>query len=205
MKRLNWAFALLLLAFTVPAAAVTDINIFLGQKSLDSADWGAGSEMGAGVSLDEQGEFGILMNFAGYNWPVSIAVDLLGSSDEVDYYDTYYNSYGRVTASTSELDLGVRKVFGIYGTSLHPYVGGGLALVTGTIEDQVFYVGSYDDSDSGTGLWLNGGIFWSIGHFNIGLDARYSEADVTLLSYYGNPVTVNAGGSHAGLIVGYSW
>jgi len=205
MKRSNWFFAALFLVIAAPASAVTDINIFLGQKNLDSADWGAGSDMGAGVSLDKQGEFGVLMNFAGYNWPVSIAVDLLGSSEEVDYYDTYYSSYGRVTASTSELDLGVRKVFGIYGTALHPYVGGGLALITGSIEDNVYYVGTYSDSDTGAGVWLNGGIFWSIGHFNLGLDARYSNADVTLISYYGNPVSVNAGGTHGGVIFGYSW
>ncbi len=206
MKLKNWALAALLLASTAPAFAVTDINIFLGQKNLDSGDWGANSYLGSGVSLDQQGEFGILMNFSGYNWPVSLAVDLLGSSHEADYYSSYYGSYGRVTASTSELDLGVRKVFGIYGTTLHPYVGGGLALVTGSIEDQLFdYYGTYfNDSNSGAGLWLNGGIFWSIGHFNIGFDARYSKADVSIAPY-GTPVTVNAGGSHGGLILGYSW
>ncbi len=204
MKLKNWALATLLLASTAPAFAVTDINIFLGQKNLDSGDWGANSYLGSGASLDQQGEFGVLMNFSGYNWPVSIAVDLLGSSHQVDYYSYYYGSYGRVTASTSELDLGVRKVFGIYGTTLHPYVGGGLALITGSIDDHVDYVGTFSDSDTGGGFWLNGGMFVSLGHFNIGFDARYSKADVTIAPY-GTPVTVNAGGSHGGLILGYSW
>lgn len=198
MKRLKWVIAALFCAMTAPAMAVSDINFFLGQKNLDSADWGANSYLGNSLSLDQQGEFGVLMNFAGYNWPVSIAVDVLFSGHEAN---ACFSSVGcgSTTGVTSELDLGVRKVFNIYGTSLHPYVGGGLALVTGSIEDDYYYY--YDnDSDTGAGVWLNGGIFWSIGHFNIGLDARYSEADVTLLGE-----TVNAGGSHGGIIMGFSW
>lgn len=199
MKRLNWVFAALLFAVAAPASAVTDINVFLGQKNLDSGDWGAGSYLGYGLSLDQQGEFGVLMNFAGYNWPVSIAVDLLGSSHQADFYSSTFGP-GRTTATTSELDLGARKVFNIYGTTLHPYVGGGLALISASYEDNYYYYGSYSESDSGAGLWLDGGIFWSINHFNIGLDARYSKADVTLLGQ-----TVNAGGSHGGILLGYSW
>jgi hypothetical protein len=198
MKRLNWVIAALFCAMTAPAMAVSDINFFLGQKNLDSSDWGANSYLGYGLSLDQQGELGILANFAGHDWPVSIAVDLLISGHQVD---ACYSSVGcgSTTAGTVEIDVGARKIFNIYGTSFHPYVGGGLALITGSIEDDYYYY--YDnDSDSGAGLWLNGGIFWSIGHFNLGLDARFSEADVTL---YGQ--TVNAGGSHGGIFLGFNW
>lgn len=200
MKRLNWILAALFISMAAPAFAVNNINIFLGQKTLDSSDWGASSYLGYGLPLDEQGEFGVLMDFAGYNWPVSIAVDLLGSAREEDFYSTTWGP-GTTTASTSELDVGVRKIFDIYGTSLHPYVGGGLALITGRIEDDYYYYGITDDEDTGLGIWLNGGIYWSFAeHFNLGVDLRVSDADVTL---YGE--TVNAGGTHGGLMFGYRW
>ncbi len=199
MKLMSWIFAALMLVTAAPVSAANNINIFLGQKDLDSSDWGPDTYLGYGLALDQQDEFGILMDFSGYYWPVSIAVDLLGSSHEVNAYDSFAG-YGTTTATTSELDFGVRKVFDIYGTDLHPYVGGGLALITGTIEDDYYYAYGSDE-DSGLGYWLNGGIYWSIaGHFNIGVDVRISEAEVTLYNQ-----TVNAGGSHGGVIFGYRW
>ena len=50
-----------------------NVNFFLGQKTLDEDDW---------APLDKQGEFGVLVDFKQQNWPVSIAIDFLGSADD---------------------------------------------------------------------------------------------------------------------------
>jgi len=199
MKRLGWIVALLCSLTAAPALAVTgNVNLFLGEKQLDSSDWAA--------PYDDQGEFGVLFDISDRYWPVSLAVDLLGSSHEEDFADGY------TYVSTGELDIGVRKVFNIYGTSLHPYVGGGLALISARVED-VYYVaspcGAYDcgDEDSAAGIWLNGGIYWTFGNiFNLGLDVRYSTAEVNLYDAQLNSRReIDAGGSHAGLLLGVHW
>jgi len=44
-------------------------------------------------------------------------------------------------------------------------------------------------------------LFWRLGkRFNIGLDVRYSKAEITLFN-----VDVDAGGTHAGLLLGWGW
>jgi hypothetical protein len=194
MKRLAWIVALLCSLMAAPVFALTgNVNMFLGEKQLDNSDWNP--------PFDEQDEFGIMFDIGDRYWPVSFAVDLLGSSRTVDYID------GDRTISTGELDLGVRKIFDIYGTSLHPYVGGGLALISATFEDYYFGYGTDTSEDSSAGVWLNGGIYWTFGNiFNLGLDVRYSAADVTLYNFdQARYETVDAGGVHTGLILGVHW
>lgn len=192
MKRIFQVVMASCLLWAGQALAVQgNVNFLLGQKTLDSNDW---------APYDEQGELGVLFDIRDDYWPVSLAVDLLGSAKTRDYW------WGDATASSGELDLGVRKVFDITGASLHPYVGGGLALINARYEENDYTFGTWSTSDSGSGVWLNGGIYYSFGeHFNLGLDVRFSRADVTLLDYFGNPVNVSAGGNHAGLVMGYRW
>lgn len=192
--------AVLLLITSPTFAAGGSISLFLGQKNLDSSDWGSSNPNLYGDSFDQQDEYGVLMDFRGDYWPISLAVDFLDSSHEVDYPDGY------VIASTNEMNLGVRQIFNIYGTSLYPYAGGGLAFIDAKIED-VYYYGSpcgyYDcgDEDSAIGFWAGGGIIWQLpDQFNLGIDVRYSEATVTL-----NGRQYNAGGSHAGMTLGFRW
>ena len=55
--------------------------------------------------------------------------------------------------------------------------------------------------DDAIGFWIGGGIYWTLGeHFNIGFDLRWSKAEVTI-----NGVDGEAGGGHAGLLLGYHW
>lgn len=182
MKKV-YVFLFLSLFFSVAAAqnsTTGNVNVLLGNKTLDSADW---------APWDSQGEFGILIDVAGPTWPVAIAIDLLGSADE----------HLGITVSTSELDLGVRKVFDLTGSSLHPYLGGGLALITARIQDDWFGGEIHDD---GTGIWLSGGFFVTLGEsFNLGLELRHSAANVD----FGTPYSADAGGSHAGVLLGYHW
>jgi hypothetical protein len=162
-----------------------NVNFFLGQKLLDNDDWG---------ELDQQDTFGVLVDFKPNHWPVSIALDFLGSYDEVTQLDT------KLEASAFEFDVGVRKIWEFSGSSVRPYIGGGYAFIWTKLETSGPL--SESDDDFGTGIWLNGGVYWTLGQsFNLGLDLRYTEAED--ISLYG--VDSKAGGGFAGLMLGYHW
>ena len=153
-----------------------NINLFLGAKALDENDW---------APWDEQSEVGLVADFGGVSWPVSLEIRILSSESDED-------PFFLITGKTTELDLGVRKTWGAY--NMHPYIGGGLASIEAELDDGFTTV-----SGSGTGLWVGGGIYWVLGrHFNLGFDAMISSADVTILG-----VDVNAGGGHFNFLLGY--
>ncbi|MEW6378941.1 MAG: hypothetical protein AB1611_04970 [bacterium] len=53
-------------------------------------------------------------------------------------------------------------------------------------------------SDSALGFWIGGGIYWTISKiFNLGLQIRYSKAEVTIFEE-----DVEAGGLHYGFLSG---
>jgi len=187
--------ALAALPPAVHAESTGHVNFFLGQKSLDSGDWDP---------VDEQGEFGVVMSFGRDDWPVHIAVDLLGSTDEGEIFDTLVGEID-VTGSTVEIGLGVRKIWST--KRAHPYVGGGLALLSAEAElDSSF--GDADADDDTVGGWVGGGVFWRLGQrFNIGADVRWSSGEVDLDFGGGVPVAsdVEAGGFHLGLLLGFGW
>ena len=185
MKKNILATILMLFFINSPANAWTgNVNFFLGGKSLDENDW---------APVDQHAEFGVLVDFRQQDWPVSIALDFLGSTEEATELGL------NVEGTTTEFDVGVRKIWGAEGSTIRPYIGGGLAFVNA--EFKVTSGFPVSDDDNGTGIWLNGGVYWTLGqHFNLGLDLRYSQADVTLFD-----VDVDAGGTHAGIILGYHW
>ena len=202
MKRLVWILMALGTVWAGQAIAggvVGNVNLLLGSKHLDSNDWRIN-----GVNYDQQSEGGVLFDIADESWPVSLAVDLVGSA--VKKSPPSYDG----TGSTAELDVGLRKIFNFPGSLLHPYVGGGLAFVTARYEEKASYYyyssNNWHTQESGNGFWLNGGVYWSFWeHFNVGLDVRYSKANVTLYDYYGKAFKVDAGGKQAGLLMGYHW
>jgi len=170
-----------------------NIDFFLGAKALDEDDW---------EPVDEHSEVGLLLDFKQKSWPVSIAVDYLYSWDD-DEESSYVPGYGLVNfdadGSTSELCIGVRKIWDNF-KHVRPFFGGGIAFIWAELEVEVLGV-SVSDDDMGTGLWLGGGVYWTLPeHFNIGLQLRWSWAEVTLLDIDGE-----AGGGHAGLLLGYHW
>lgn len=185
MKKKILAIILMLFFINSPVNAWTgNVNFFLGGKSLDENDW---------EPVDQHAEFGVLVDFKQQDWPVSIALDFLGSVEEATQSGINYEG------TTSEFDVGVRKIWGAEGTKIRPYIGGGLAFVSAEFKGTAFTTVS--DDDNGTGIWLNGGVYWTLNQsFNIGLDLRYSQADVTLFGVDGD-----AGGTHAGLILGIHW
>lgn len=187
LKNLVIALALsaLPLAHADASAWSGNVNLLFGAKSLDENDW---------YPVEDQGEFGVLIDFKQEEWPFSIAIDMLGSAADETIAGWYYEG------STSEFDLGVRKIFELENSTIRPFIGGGLALVSA--ETSWGFGGPwFSDSDSGAGLWLNGGVYWTLSEaFNLGFQLRSSAANVTLFGVEGS-----AGGGHAGFMVGYHW
>ncbi len=176
---------LLILTSAGPAVAGTgDVNFFLGQKMLKKSDW---------EPFENQPEFGAEVSFGKQDWPVLIATDLFGSARERTEFGV------KVTASTSELDIGVRKIW--EKGRIRPYIGGGFGSIEGKVEAETGG-STVSSSDSAFGAWLGGGVFWRIGtRFNIGASARWSQAKINA-----EPNTeVEAGGFHLGLLLGWGW
>jgi hypothetical protein len=143
------------------------------------------------------------MSFGGADWPVLIAVDVLTSGEEEDVFNGPFGA-SKLTAGTFEGAFGVRKIWQSW--NVHPYAGGGIALVGAGAEYEAG-IFDIDADDAAIGPWLGGGVFWRLGsRFNLGFDVRYSSADVDL--DFGAGViqhNVRAGGFHGGITVGFGW
>jgi hypothetical protein len=185
MKKIVLAIIVSIFAISAHAEEFTgNVNFLLGQKSLESDDWG---------ELDSQLAFAVLVDFKQEQWPISIALDFLGSYDERTEMGV------DIEGTTSEFDAGVRKIWAVSDGTIKPYIGGGIAFINAELKAIDFFTVS--DDDNGVGFWLNGGIYWTLNqHFNLGFDLRYSDAEVTLFGVDGE-----AGGTTAGIMVGYHW
>ena len=169
-----------------------NINLFLGSKGLSEQDWLASSH----------GETGILLDFGRTGWPVNIAIDMLSSRGEFSglaYAPGPGIVYVEEEIRTREMNLGVRHYFDL-NTNMHPYIGGGIALVSLEVETDIGPGLVAEDEGKGSGIWINGGAKWQLDAFNIGFDIRITAADVTL-----DAGDFSGGGGHAGLIMGYHW
>lgn len=180
-----------LFVFAQSALCLTgNISGFLGFRALDDDEW---------KPVETQTQVGAIFDITPAGWPVSIAVDLLVSSDyeEDEYVDGYLTD---ITGVVAELDVGVRKVFDT-GTAFSPYVGGGLAFASATYEIDYVFRPAEDDDDSGVGLWVGGGFYLPLAsHFHLGFDVRFSAVEVTLFNK-----DVDAGGFQMGVLAGYHW
>lgn len=182
--------SLMILLFVSSAQASEmsgNVNFFLGQKTLNDDAWES-------LGVEKQGEFGILIDFKKEDWPVSIALDFLGSSDKTTISGIEFEG------TTTEFDIGIRKIVEIPGSALRPFIGGGFAFVKA---EAVARRGALSVSvdDSATGFWFDAGAYVVISeHFNLGVEARYSDAEVRF-----GTVDLEAGGRHVGVILGYHW
>ncbi|MEN8171128.1 MAG: hypothetical protein ABFS08_12970 [Pseudomonadota bacterium] len=169
-----------------------NINLHLGSKVLNSDDWWAYAH----------GETGIFIDVGHSSWPVNIVFDLLGSRgkfEELDYTPALGVFYVEEEVTTGELNLGVRHYFNTR-SSMRPYVGGGLALITLESDLRIDSGPLLHDEGHGSGIWLNGGIVWGFNAFNLGFDMRVSAAEVEM-----DAGDFQGGGAHTGLILGYHW
>jgi hypothetical protein len=192
MKKNNMAIAALMAAAILGSEAwgeswKGDANLLFAGKTLDSGDW---------TPTNHQGEIGVVTNWRRSDWPVALAADLLAAGRDETI------SQGGFTdqkASTSELDLGVRKIWR-EETPIRPYIGGGFGIMSGEIK-RTGPAGTVSDHDGGLGIWFDGGVVWTLRKaLNLGVDVRISNAHIRLLGQ-----DRNAGGAHLGLTAGYHW
>jgi hypothetical protein len=202
------------LLLSTPALAGSEVNFFGGEKSLDLE---LGPSDAVLSPLEDQTEFGVLFTWAGADWPVSLAVDILLSDEDVGesysyYYAGYnYNLSATVKAEVREINLGVRKYWG--GGKFQGYVGGGPAIINVDVSIAGSVTGgpvplnlAESDDDAGFVYWLNGGVVWRIGRrFNAGVDVRLSNADVEIFPDPSEDNEFDGGGTHIGAFFGFRW
>jgi hypothetical protein len=206
--RIERRISLLILALclsTLPALAGGDVNLFVGQREMSEDRFdevGLGSPPQLGVSLNLE-----------FDWPVALALDLFTATDDSTRYESGPLLY-QTDLDVLEFDLGVRKLFG--AKRFKPYVGGGLGWVQLEIEQiesgslgggSGFTDTILDDSDSSFGFWIDAGFLYRVGgHFNVGIDLRYSNADAELIPASGGTgLAIDSGGLQYGVVLGYHW
>jgi hypothetical protein len=188
----------LVLAVAAALAATTDaharyhgdLNLFVGQLWLTS-EWSP---------LDEQPEFGLMLNFGEERAPIHFAIDLFASS-ESDSPDVPSDN-GRVKATSHEIAIGVRKVWDKNAT--RPHLGAGVTAIS-VSEELDGQFGHETNEDRAYGAWVDLGLSWRLAtHLNLGIEARYSYALATI-GAGSSAREASAGGVHLGLLVGYGW
>ncbi|NRA38666.1 MAG: hypothetical protein HRU15_11040 [Planctomycetes bacterium] len=160
-----------------------NLQFTLGQKILEDNDWGP---------ISHQTEFGVLFDYQGNNWPVSICLDLFVSYGKGDEGAISYSG------TTNEFHAGVRKYWVTENTQWRPYFGGGMAFLYAS--ETIEYAGSVSDSGSGIGYWANGGISWQRDQLLLGAEFRISKADADIFN-----IDTNIGGEHLSLTIGYNF
>jgi len=179
-------FCLAIMAFALPASAQSvtgNVNLFAGGKTLDDGDW---------APTEKHSEVGVVADAGLDHWPVSLEVRFLSSESDTEFEPTLGLS---LKLETTELDLGVRKTWGV-GTNTHPYLSGGVAF----IEADATVVNVLTANDDATGLWLGGGVYWVLAeHFNLGVDLMVSSAETN----FGSGPDVNIGGVHLNFLAGF--
>jgi hypothetical protein len=195
MNRLVMGVVVALLFVAVSPIAVKasgwtgNVNLKAGAKALDEDDW---------EPLEDQNEIGADIDFRMVDWPVSVTVALYGSAQKKEI------SGMDVEGKTGELRIGIKKIWEP-DPSMRPFVGGGIAFISAENEWVNEYLSplqlKVSDDGQGTGLWVSGGVFWTIKEcFNLGFELGLSSVDVTLFNQ-----EKKAGGAHAALLLGYHW
>ena len=97
------------------------------------------------------------------------------------------------------MGFGVRKIWD-GAPAIRPFIGGGIAVISSEIEARTVGV-TFSDDDNALGIWIEGGVYWRVSEqFNLGLNARWSKAEVEIFG-----VDYEAGGNHFGVLIGYHW
>ena len=162
-----------------------DLNVVLGAKRLDSDPW---------KPIDSQPSFGLMSDLRRDDWPLNLALDV--------YYSGDNGTANGITrdGSTTEVNLGIRKIFRVT-QAMRPFIGVGSSFVGAHLKDSSAGQPSRSDSDTGAGVWIGGGIYWTLADaLNVGFNLKYSSAKVTLLDE-----RFDAGGKMFGTVIGLSF
>lgn len=182
-------FLSLVLSGAANAAGWTgNFNAYFGGKALNDSDWRA----------DEHTEIGARLDFKKEGWPLSIAADTHFSNGDDK---GFVRGTGVVDedVDTCEFNLGLRKYWD-GASNIHPFLGGGVAYAQLEAKQKIDGVTRLSDKGNGIGVWVNGGILWTLNAFNIGFDLRYTRVEIGL-----DDGDSEGGGSHAGILLGYNW
>ncbi|HKQ57992.1 MAG TPA: hypothetical protein VJY35_08995 [Candidatus Eisenbacteria bacterium] len=179
-----------------------------------------------------QPSLGVEITWGRNEWPAMIALDVLHSYDDGLQHFPAINlgplqipeANVQRRARTIEIGLGARRGFSFAG--LTPELGAGAVWVRGSVNyrmsdpSQGTYgalVSSLGAHETAIGFWASAGVTRRIGsRLEMGLRGRFSSAKLTLPEgtvlgrqggYYfrGDPVEVEAGGRHLGLVVGWAF
>lgn len=199
MKRVTFALSIaltvpLILCMAPAASASGNIDLFIGQKELDT-------DFGGGNDIEEQDAAGLFFDWGKESWPVHLALDFVIGSKDVD--DSNLNI--DLDGSTGEILLGVRW-YPAKKSDTHwmPHLGGGLGLISGEVESSSSGPNNLAFDDSKLGFWADAGIQYRIGeHFKFGGRAKYSRAKLD--NPGGNVTEVEAGGLTWGIDGGWTW
>ena len=191
MKTLNLKKSAIatLLVLAIPVAQAGDwtgnVGGSIGSKQMDDQDWG---------ELDSHSSIGFMLDVKKPPWPVSLTYNLILSGEVKESGSLKDEGY------TLEHHFGVRKTFEFESANIRPYIGGGLALVSAGMRNKNAN-STVKDDDSAIGAWAGAGILVGItDSFDIGFDARYSEAEVTIFNR-----DIEAGGMHYAATASYHW
>lgn len=145
-----------------------NMNFLIGEQEVSDKDW-------ENLKVDSLTTIGFKWDFKEESWPVSIAIDVLLSEDSNFYVDGGY----RTDVEISELAFGVRKIISA-GHGFNMYFGGGVSLVTTTMEFD-FGDAILSDDDSDIGQWLEAGMYITLSEeVNLGLMFRHLDAEAIL-------------------------
>lgn len=181
-----------------PGAA--NLNLFAGQKQLDSNDWSP---------IDEQTSAGISIDYEPEGWWLGATVGLYNgtATESVTFADTTGGANpnpGELISDSWELAIGPNKVFKIPGVPVRAYVGGGYAYMSVTYVEREYDTDTNTAyrrraSDAAHGAWARTGVFVTLAEMiNLGVEARISRGEVDL-----NGFNAEAGGEFIGAIAGF--
>ena len=179
----------MLLALTTSVAQAYEwsghVGVLAGGKLLDASDW---------PDLDKHFSLGFISDVKEASWPISMALDLMDTGGKHDHDGM------EDLGHTTEIHLGVRKIFLDQHRQMQPYIGGGVAFM---YAEQEYESGSgiVKQDDSAWGAWFGAGVYYAVRpRFVLGLDARYSRGEVSLFNQ-----DRDAGGIHVYITAGHQF
>jgi hypothetical protein len=170
-----------------------NINLGLGLKFLDKDAWDG---------VDQQTEMRLAFDVRQSHWPINIAFDYQHSFSKENFRTLIDSSTGEETVikysgTSDEMNAGVRKIFDRKLYTVRPFVGLGL----GYISTSFFRNVTKMFQQGNIGVWAEGGVYWELErHFNVGLVTLWSWAEIPF-----EIESINAGGMHLQMLVGYHW
>ncbi len=148
-----------------PALAGGNVNFVLGARTMRDDAWG---------DLQDQGAFGVAVDFSPEDWPIHFVFGAQVSAQEDDDEEFFFFE-DSLTGVVGELSFGAVFLPNT-NTTTRPYIGAGLVRTATAIDLDGEFGEDEDedrDSDNSWGYYANAGVYWRLGtRFNIGIDGR---------------------------------